>query len=225
MIRKLPLLVLLALAPGQLVLAQDIRYITDELFVPVRSGQGTQYRIVHRGLPSGTRVTVRETDEESGYSLIVTDGGTEGWLLTRYLDSERPAEDRLSELQAKYKAMLGDEDSLRSQLVAAQERAETLTAEKEELRGELEETRGELTEVRRVSANALNLDQMNQRLAEESQVLKTRVEILEADNLRMKESRESQAFRNGALAVLLGVVITLLVPRLWPRRRRRSEWA
>ena len=225
MIRKLPLLVLLALAPGQLVLAQDIRYITDELFVPVRSGQGTQYRIVHRGLPSGTRVTVRETDEESGYSLIVTDGGTEGWLLTRYLDSERPAEDRLSELQAKYKAMLGDEDSLRSQLVAAQERAETLTAEKEELRGELEETRGELTEVRRVSANALNLDQMNQRLAEESQVLKTRVEILEADNLRMKQSRELQAFRNAALAVLLGVVITLLVPRLWPRRRRRSEWA
>jgi SH3 domain protein len=214
-----------AIAPGQLLLAQEIRYITDELFVPVRSGQGTQYRIVHRGLPSGTRVTVRETDEESGYSLVVTDGGTEGWLLTRYLESQKPAKDRLAELQAKYNAMLGDDDSLRSQLVEALDQAETLTAEIEALQGDLEDTRSELTEVRRVSANALNLDQMNRRLAEESQMLATRVEILEADNLRMKEGKESEAFRNGALAVLLGVVITLLVPRLWPRRRRTSEWA
>ena len=62
-------------------------------------------------------------------------------------------------------------------------------------------------------------------MPEEAQVLSTRVEVLEADNLRMKEGKESEAFRNGALAVLLGVVITLLVPRLWPRRRRTSEWA
>lgn len=224
-IRKLVLPLLFALGPVQFALAQEIRYITDELFVPVRSGQGTQYRIIHRGLPSGTRVTVRETDEESGYSRIVTDGGTEGWLLTRYLESQRPAKDRLSELQAKYNTLLGDDDSLRSQMVDAQERAQAVTAEMEALRGELEDTRSELTEVRRVSANALNLDEMNRRLAEEAQVLSTRVEVLEADNLRMKEGKESEAFRNGALAVLLGVVITLLVPRLWPRRRRTSEWA
>jgi SH3 domain protein len=205
--------------------AQDIRYITDELFVPVRSGQGTQYRIVHRGLPSGTRVTVRETDEESGYSYVITDGGTEGWLLSRYLESERPAEDRLAELQTKYDAMLGDEDSVRSQLVEARSQSQALSQELEGLRSELEDTRSELAEVRRISSNALALDEMNRRLAEESEFLKTRVEVLEADNQRMEDSRESQAFRNGALAVLLGVIITLLVPRLWPKRRRTSEWA
>ena len=41
----------------------------------------------------------------------------------------------------------------------------------------------------------------------------------------MKESRESQVFRNGALAVLLGVVIALIVPRLRPKRRNTSGWA
>ena len=30
---------------------------------------------------------------------------------------------------------------------------------------------------------------------------------------------------NGAMAVLLGVIITLVVPRLWPKRRRSSSWA
>ena len=222
---KIIVSVALAMAIANTVWAQDIRYISDELFVPVRSGQGSQYRIVHRGLPSGTRVTVRESNEESGYSYVITDGGTEGWMLTRYLESERPAKDRLAELQEKYDAMLGDEDTLRSQLVAARQQTEERTRELDQMRGELENTRSELTEIRRLSGNALNLDEMNRRLAEESQVLKTRLEVLEADNLRMKESRESEAFRNGALAVLLGVVITLLVPRLWPKRRRTSGWA
>lgn len=204
---------------------QEIRYITDELFVPVRSGQGTQYRIVHRGLPSGTRVTVRETDEESGYSYVVTDRGTEGWLLSRYLKEAVPARERLAELQEKYDAMLGDEDSLRSQLVTARKRNQDLTGEIEKLRGNLENSRSELTEIRRLSGNALNLDAMNRTLAEEAQVLNTRVELLEADNRRMKEGRESEAFRNGALAVLLGVVIAVVVPRLKPRRRNTSGWA
>ena len=205
--------------------AQDIRYITDELFVPVRSGQGTQYRIVHRGIPSGTRVTVRESDDETGYSYITTDGGTEGWILSRYLDAEVPAAQRLEDLQARYDALMGDEDSLQSQLAEARDREGNLTRELSGLREELETTRGELTEIRRISANAMALDKMNQQLAEESQVLNTRIEVLEADNMRMKESREGDAFRNGALAVLLGVVIALIVPRLRPKRRNTSGWA
>ena len=225
MIGKIIVSLAAALAVANTGWAQEVRYITDELFVPVRSGQGTQYRIVHRGLPSGTRVTVRETDEETGYSYVVSDGGTEGWMLSRYLKEEIPARDRLAELQEKYDAMLGDEDSLRSQLVTSQQRNETLNDEIERLRGELANSRSELTEIRRLSSNALNLDAMNRQLAEESEVLNTRVELLEADNMRMKEGRESEAFRNGALAVLLGVVIALIVPRLKPRRRNTSGWA
>jgi SH3 domain protein len=218
-------MLLLAAVLSQSIHAQETRYISDELFVPVRSGQGTQYRIVHRGLRSGTEVTALETNEESGYTRIVTRGGTEGWLLTRYLQSETPAADQLAALQKKYQAMLGDEDSLRSQLVQARQRETALTGEMEALRTQLETARNELTEVRRISSNAINLDNMNRQLAEEAQVLHSRVEILEADNLRMNESRESEAYRNGALAVLLGVVIALVVPRLRPKRRNTSGWA
>ena len=222
---KRSLILALVMAYSPQLMAQEIRYITDELFVPVRSGQGTQYRIVHRGLPSGTRVTVKETDEEAGYSLVVTDGGTEGWLLTRYLESELPAEERLANVQAKYDAMLGDENSLRSQLVEARAQTDAINDELDAARAELEETRTELAEVRRISGNALSLDEMNRRLAQESEVLKTRVEVLEADNLRLEDSREGVAFRNGALAVLLGVIIAVIVPRLRPRRRNTSGWA
>ena len=42
--------------------AQDVRYISDQQFVPLRSGAGSEYRIVHKGLPTGTRLVVEEED-------------------------------------------------------------------------------------------------------------------------------------------------------------------
>ena len=62
------------------------------------------------------------------------------------------------------------------------------------------------------------------RLAQETEVLKSRIEVLQADNQRLQSSAESDAFFNGALAVLLGVIITLLVPRLRPKRKSSSSW-
>lgn len=215
---------LLALQTGTAA-AQEVRYIIDTLYVPLRSGQGSQYRIVHRGLPSGTRLTVMESDEESGYSRVVTDNGTEGWMLSRYLMAQPTAEERLKVLQEKFDTLTGDENSLRSQLVAAQNKAAASEAEARRKDQEVEKLREELTEVKRISSNALTLDTSNRRLVKEAQVMKTRIEVLEADNQRLKDSEDSESFINGALAVLLGVVIALIVPRLRPKPRSSSSWA
>jgi len=204
--------------------AQEIRYVSDTQYVPLRSGQGNQYRIVHRGIPSGTRVTVGESNEESGYSFITTDGGTEGWIRTQYLMSQVPAAVRLRELQAQNAALMGDENSLRSQLVELRENSAQLSADLADSQASLQQLSSELTQVRRVSSNALELDASNQRLTEEAQVMRTRMEVLQANNLRLKEKADSDAFLNGALAVLLGVIITLLVPRLRPKPRSSSSW-
>lgn len=218
------LLCALALQAG-VAAAQEIRFITDVLYVPLRSGQGSEYRIVHRGLPSGTRLTVQETNEDSGYSLVSTDNGTEGWMLTRYLTEEMPASDRLEALQEEYNTLVGDEDSLRSQLVEVRQELTDANDRATGLDRALEETRRELQDLKRLSANALNLDITNRRLTEESQVTRTRLEVLEAENQRLKDSADSRAFMNGAMAVLAGIVIALVAQRLRPRPRSSSSWA
>ncbi|MEP5766339.1 MAG: TIGR04211 family SH3 domain-containing protein [Halieaceae bacterium] len=220
-----PLLGLLLASLPLATLAQEIRYISDTQYIPVRSGQGSQYRIVHRGIPSGTRVTVSESNAETGYSQITTDRGTSGWVRSQYLMSEVPAKIRLSELEARNEALMGDENSLRSQLVDMQNGNAELRAQLQETTGKLKKVSSELTEVRRISSNALSLDSSNRRLAEETEVMRTRLEVLEADNRRLKDSEENQAFFNGVLAVLLGVIIALLVPRLRPKPRSSSSWA
>ena len=137
---------------------------------------------------------------------------------------EVPAAAQLETLRAQNQVLMGDENSLRSHMVTLQVSEADMRVELESARAEMDATNIELVEVRRVSANALSLDTNNRRLAQETEVLKSRIEVLQADNQRLQSSAESDAFFNGALAVLLGVIITLLVPRLRPRRKSSSSW-
>lgn len=220
MLRTLPLLLILL---GAAVQAQDIRYISDRQFIPVRSGAGNEFRIIHRGLPSGTRLTVSKT--EGDWSYITTDKGTTGWVRSQYLMQDLPAQNKLE-------AAVSNADRLAKQNSELALQLQALHAEKETLQGELGDTSEELgqvsedfTHLKQISGKAVQLDSDNRRLAEETEKLRSNVEMLEAENLRLQDKLDSEAFMNGALAVLLGVVITLVVPRLWPKRRRSSSWA
>jgi len=53
----LPLLLLTLFVAGA-AQARDIRYVSDKQYIPLRSGAGNEYRIVHRGIPSGTKLEV-----------------------------------------------------------------------------------------------------------------------------------------------------------------------
>jgi SH3 domain protein len=48
--------------------------------------------------------------------------------------------------------------------------------------------------------------------------------MLQAENQRLLDKLKSEDFMNGALAVLLGVIIALITPRLVPKRRKNSGW-
>ena len=204
---------------------QELFYISDQQFIPLRSGPGTEYRILHRGIPSGTEMVVNENSADGGWSRITTTRGTEGWLRNQYLTNEVPARRRLAVVEQQKLAL---EEQLNSVNDLLQELRDNYRLVSGELTGRDEQlalTGGELAEIRRISSNALTLDGENRRLVEEAQVLKSRIEILEAESQRLLDSGENEAFLNGALAVALGVMITLLVPRLWPKRRRSTSWA
>lgn len=81
----------------------------------------------------------------------------------------------------------------------------------------------ELGEVKRISANAIKLDEDNRRLLESNQMLASEVDVLKTDNARLRENKENEFFLNGAFAVLIGVMITLIIPKMMPKRR--SDWS
>jgi SH3 domain protein len=116
-------------------------------------------------------------------------------------------------------------DALTAERNALQTQLETLRGELGSNLESLDSTAEELERIQQLSGNAVQLDQQNRRLIEEVELMHTSIEMLEAENRRLQDTRDQEAFMNGAMAVLLGVVIALVVPRLWPRRRRDSGWA
>ena len=204
-------------------LAQDtVRYVTDRLYVPLRSGKSQSHRILHKGLPSGTEVTVLESDDEAGYSLIRTRRGLEGWILSRYLDNEPVAEIKLAEATARLQALEEENSKLKRAFTNAagnSKEAKEIVSELEQQNTELQK---ELEEIKRISANAIKLDREYQVLSEAKQMLRDKVDVLETENNRLRENHENEAFLNGAFAVILGILAAVIIPRLKPKRR--SEW-
>ncbi|MFT4517966.1 MAG: SH3 domain protein [Halioglobus sp.] len=222
---RIALLLSLTFLCSGVTLAQDIRYISDKQFVPLRSGAGNEYRIVHKGIPSGTRMTVGRASADGVWSEITTERGTSGWIRTQYLMQAVPAQRQLTAAQEQ-----SEKAKEKSTALAAQ--VKNLKAERAELKGqitsggsELDAVSSELTHLKHVSGKAVQLDVDNRRLVENTENLRSEVEMLESENQRLLDKLESEDFLNGALAVLLGVIIALVAPRLIPKRRKNSSWA
>ncbi|MEM8563132.1 MAG: TIGR04211 family SH3 domain-containing protein [Pseudomonadota bacterium] len=205
--------------------AQNVQYISDKQYIPVRRGAGNEFRIIHRGLPTGTRLTVSEISDNGEWARITTDSGTSGWIRAQYLMQEVPAQQRLEEVMRRAEQAGGLTEALQLEL-------SELTSERDQLIGTVQQreeqlavTAEELSQLKQISGKAIQLDTDNKRLIVDGEKLRSQLDMLEAENQRLQDKVRNEDFMNGALAVLLGVIITLVVPRLWPKRRKSSSWA
>ena len=217
-------LLLLSLVFSATGVAQDIRYVSDKQYVPLRSGASNEHRIIHRGIPSGTRLTVARTSSDDEWAEVTSDSGLTGWIRAQYLMSEIPAKQRLSAATAKI-AATGEKS------VGMTSRVQELETEREELLAkivtsdaELDQARQEPHQLKKISGKAVQLDTANRGLVEQTENLRSEAEMLQAENQRLTSKLDNEDFMNGVLAVLLGVIIALVAPRLVPKRRKASSW-
>ncbi len=222
--RSALILVILLFSIGQAV-AEDIRYVSDKQFVPLRSGPGNDYRITHRGIPSGTKLTVTRSSDDSEWAEITTARGTSGWIRSQYLMAEMPAALEVASAQARADNAEAASAQLEAELNTLRAERTQLAEQVSSSGADLETVSAELTQIKQVSGRALQMDIDNQRLVEESEKLRSEVEMLQSENQRLQDKLRSEDFINGALAVLLGVIIALMAPRLMPKKKRSSSWA
>ncbi len=202
--------------------SEETVYISDLLYVPLRSGQGSQYRIVHKGLVSGTPLMVIERSEGNNYTRVKTPKGIEGWIQSQYLSKEPSARNQLKMAKVSITKLKSDNNTLSKQLSSLHSKDKSTTKQLNSKLSQNDKLEKELLQIKEVSANAIRLNTDNQRLLNENQVLKNEVDVLSADNKRLNDDIDSESFLNGAFAVLIGVMITLIVPRLWPKKS--TEW-
>lgn len=197
-------------------------WVDDQLYLPVRSGAGTQFRIIENAVPSGTPLEVLESGES--YTKVRTPKGTEGWVSTQYLSNTPIARDQLTRATRELEQAREDLTSLRQQLSSVTEERDNLQNAENNLTGQTENLQDELRKIKSIAADSINLERRNRELREENQKLHNDLEVLTAENERLEASKESDFMLLGAGLVLGGVMLALIIPMLKPTRKT-DNWA
>lgn len=108
--------ILLVLLPD--VVHAEKRYINDLLEITLRTGQGIDHKIIEI-VKSGQMVEVIKPGNQ--WTKIRQLNGTEGWVVSRFLTSNKPNILLLKELQEKYEAIMIRTDSQLEEIAKLQE--------------------------------------------------------------------------------------------------------
>lgn len=197
-------------------------WVTDQFEITLRTGPSTQ-NAIKMSLSSGTPLEVLEVNREEGYTRVRTPGGTDGWVISRYLMNEPAAREQLEQLTRQLSTVSEEGDSLESQLSAirgqyrdAEQTIATLEREKNRLQSELED-------IRSTAANVLAINEQNQQLQEDLTNAEISIDRLNEEVRTLTSQSNRNWFITGALVLIGGIALGLLLPRLRWQRRSRYE--
>lgn len=196
-------------------------YVTDQFKITMRSGESATHRIT-RMLPSGTRLDVIAANPQTGYSKVRTEGGVEGYVLTRQLIDQPVARDQLADLQAEVDALKAAPGELQSRLATLTEQHRQLKSTFNTLKSDKQIVDQELAALQRTSANAVRISNERNELRKQVAKLTRDTEDLKQQNRELENNSAQSWFLIGAGVVAGGILLGLILPNLRIRKRKDS---
>lgn len=194
----------------EFVQAETVRYVSDQLDIPMRTGQSDRHKIL-RFPKSGDALTVLETNEESGYSHVRTQRGRDGWVLSKHLMSTPSARDRLAAAEKKM-----------SRVHEIEKEKTALKRERDQLNSQNVQLNKQLAQIRRVSANAVKISEENEALKTSSIEMERNIQMLEQENDSLQDRSYRNWFMTGSAVVIVSILFGVILTRI--RWRRKSSW-
>lgn len=200
--------------------AQTTRYVSDELEITMRNGQGLEFGI-RKMLKSGTELTVLENDP-SGYSKVRTNEGVEGWVLSRYLTNNPSARDQLAAKEQRIANLELEITGLKEEIVQLSSQTSEADDQNMSLKETAQRLSKELDDLRRTASNAVALENENRQLKERLQQIDHEIQSIVIENNTLKDNDAKNWFLIGAAVLFGGMLIGLILPSL--RVRKKSSW-
>ena len=199
-------------------------WVSDEFEITLRSGPSTG-NAIQLMVGSGTELEVLERDTESDYTRVRTGGGTEGWVLSRYLMTEASAREQLQALTSQLTSANTQGSSLNSQLAAIRGEYEASQAKVQGLERDIARLEQELADIKRTAANVLTINDENTGLRDQVGAADMRREVLEQENRELASQSIRYWFMSGGLVLVVGIILGLWLPRMrWQRRSRYDRF-
>jgi len=199
-------------------------WVSDQFEVMLRTGPTTSNAIT-RVLQSGAELDVLERDSESGYARVRTPGGTEGYVLIRYLMNEPSAREQLQRLTGQLTSATTRDTTLTSQLDAIKGQYDEAATAIAALESDKQALQEELGQIRETAANTLAIDRQNKDLRQQLTDAEIKVSILEQENEALSGQTTRNWFLAGALVLIVGIALGLWLPRIrWQKRSRYDRF-
>lgn len=203
------------------VFAGEARYVSDQLQITLRSGEGNQYKIL-RSLVSGTHVEVLESNPDSGYSRVSVEPGVEGWVITRYLDARPSGREQAAALSKQLDSVRADLGKVRGENRDLIQSNREFKKKLQQFDGDNQRLEKEVSGIRSASASALATQDENRLLKQRLGRLQSERDEAVRVTTILKDRADREWFMVGAGVILLGMILGLIIPKV--RWRRKSSW-
>ena len=209
-----------AVEPEKLDLPKRL-YVADTLKMALRSGPSNKHRII-AFIESGSSMVYMD-DQVDGQWIKVEFEGKEGWVARQDIQVTPNAQSLVSRLNQKTDQLNQKASNASKDLKALKQQNNEQSKALELAKKELAQLETKHQKLISISKDAINSHEQNQefqaeisQLTQENQSLKTSHEILKSD-------RYNQGLLHGIFAVIAGVLLTLIIPQLIPKKKQ-SGW-
>mgnify|MGYP003689677195 CR=1 FL=1 len=197
---------------SQLSFAETV-YIRDTIYVPLRGGQSSEHRILHKGIVSGTALELLEVNDDTGFSQVSTASGMQGWIQSQYLVKTpiakvrlEQAEEELADLNQQHEKMRATIDILENQTAIATSDTTTLTLENSQLKTEL-------AEIKEIAADELFIKTRNAELMSQQDNLYLQINQMADEVNELQNASAQDWFLRGAGTIIIGLLFGFLISR------------
>ena len=203
------------------VLAAPV-WVSDVFEITLRTGPSSG-NVILLMVPSGTELTVLEYDEQSGYARVQTTGGTEGWVLSRYLMDEPAARDQLDAVAKQLASTEAHGENIGLELATINEEYDKIIGSLQKLEQDNVRLESEIREITEKAGNVIAIDRQNNELQQKLTGAEIQINVLEEEKNSLLNQSSRKWFFVGALVLFGGVLLGLIFPHLKFRGRARYD--
>ena len=211
---KITILILLGLLLAATTGFAETKYVTQDLTITLRTGPGTDRKIVAFPRAGDPLEVINPGDE---YSEVMTRSGKQGFVLTQYLTDKEPPERVLARLQQEYKQIAEKYETLK-------QKSSQLSGDNQGLSGDLAKTQKELQELtvahetlKSESKQYLELKAKYTKAVKDAAEARAKSDKVEKELQQLYSSEINTGLLYGGGLIVLGFITGFIVKR--PKRR------
>ncbi|MBT3812812.1 MAG: TIGR04211 family SH3 domain-containing protein [Gammaproteobacteria bacterium] len=189
----------------------------------LRSGESNSHKIV-KMLPSGSKLTLLDTNKTTKYSKVKTAAGVVGYLPSRFTQEKPISSWYLKKANEKLGLLQSENEQIKLSLAELQKNNSSSTSSNTNLTKERDQLSTELNDLRQTASNAIQLKRQRNELQERVVNVERELQQLKREKQALEDSTSQDWFLYGGILSFLGIFFGLLIPKISWQRKSHGNW-